>query len=103
MSSDESFGGGSVALPAHFGNFAGQLELQPHNVIHTVIGGQRGFMSDPNCAARDPIFYLHHANIDRLWEAWLRQAGGRVNPTTDVWLQTSFTFFDEHGQQVMLT
>jgi len=28
-------------------------------------------MSDPNTAARDPIFWLHHANLDRLWEAWL--------------------------------
>ena len=102
--SSESFGGSSVALPAHFGTFAGQLEQQPHNVIHTVIGGPTGFMSDPNCAARDPIFYLHHANIDRLWEAWLRQGGGRANPTTDVvWLRTSFTFFDEHGQPVTLT
>jgi len=96
---DESFGGGAIALPDHAGSFAGQLELQPHNVIHNVIGG---FMSDPNCAARDPLFYLHHANIDRLWEAWLRQ-GGHVNPTNDVWLKTRFTFFDEHSQPVGLT
>jgi hypothetical protein len=102
-SSAESFGGGTVGLPVHLGTFAGQLEFQPHNVLHTVIGGPTGFMSDPNCAARDPIFFVHHANIDRLWEAWLRQGGGRVNPTMDSWLRTSFTFFDEHGQPVMLT
>jgi tyrosinase len=102
-SSAESFGGSAVALPVHFGTFAGLLEFQPHNVIHTVVGGPTGFMSDPNCAARDPIFFVHHANIDRLWEAWLRQGGGRVNPTSNVWLRTPFTFFDEHGQPVTLT
>jgi tyrosinase len=97
----ESFGGAAIALPAHLGTFVGQLEDQPHNVIHITLGG---FMSDPNCAARDPIFYLHHANIDRLWEVWLRQGGGRVNPTTnDVWLTTPFTFFDENGARVTIT
>jgi tyrosinase len=101
--SDESFGGGLIAQPVHFGTFSGQLELQPHNVIHVAIGGDTGFMSDPNCAARDPIFFLHHANIDRLWEAWLRQGGGRMNPATEVWLRTPFTFFNEYGQQVTLT
>jgi tyrosinase len=28
-------------------------------------------MSSFDTAARDPIFWLHHSNIDRLWEAWL--------------------------------
>ena len=27
-------------------------------------------MSDPGLAALDPIFYLHHANIDRMWAVW---------------------------------
>lgn len=35
-------------------------------------------MSDPDTAGLDPIFWLHHGNIDRLWEVW------RGNPTTDV-------------------
>jgi len=29
-------------------------------------------------AAQDPIFYLHHSNIDRWWNLWLKQGGGRT-------------------------
>jgi tyrosinase len=36
-----------------------------------MIGGD-GWMSDPDKAALDPIFWLHHANIDRLWAAWTK-------------------------------
>ena len=36
----------------------------------------------------DPIFWLHHANIDRLWEVWT--IGGGTNPTLKVWLDRSF-------------
>ena len=58
-------------------------------------------MADPAFAARDPIFFLHHANVDRLWNHWLAQGGGRQDPTSDqVWMNTMFTFFDENGQQV---
>jgi tyrosinase len=35
------------------------------------VSGITGFMSDPDFAALDPIFWLHHCNIDRLWAAWL--------------------------------
>lgn len=59
--------GGSV-------NGAGTLERNPHNLVHIMIGGvtgTTGFMSDPDYAALDPIFWLHHCNIDRLWAAWL--------------------------------
>jgi len=61
-------------------------------------------MGDPNTSARDPIFYLHHANIDRLWKRWLDRGSGRQDPTGDqVWMNTMFTFFDEKGQQVQKT
>lgn len=60
-------------------------------------------MSDPNLAARDPIFWLHHANIDRLWKHWLVQGDGRANPTDDAWATEAFTFFDENGTEVSLT
>jgi tyrosinase len=41
-------------------------------------------MSGFNTAARDPIFWLHHANIDRLWEAWLALED-HANPTGSRW------------------
>jgi tyrosinase len=42
-------------------------------------------MTDPDLAALDPIFYLHHCNIDRMWAAW--NAKGNANPTDQNWLK----------------
>lgn len=42
------------------------IESGPHNPVHNLIGNAMATMQSPN----DPIFYLHHANIDRLWHAW---------------------------------
>ncbi|HEV2844542.1 MAG TPA: tyrosinase family protein, partial [Thermoanaerobaculia bacterium] len=98
-----SFGGQTVPQPTHFSGVFGQLESQPHNIIHVLVGGQNGWMSDPNLAARDPIFWLHHANIDRLWNVWKARGGGRVDPTAQNWLDQVFVFFDENGQRVELT
>ena len=105
------FGGGKVG-PQHFGNFAntGALEQTPHNDIHVELVGanpvgqcQGGFMIDPNCAALDPIFWLHHANIDRLWNVWLASGGTRVNPPDSSWRNTSFVFYDETGAEVTMS
>ncbi|MBN1209191.1 MAG: tyrosinase family protein [Myxococcaceae bacterium] len=43
-----------------------QISTRTHNRGHNFIGGHmsRGF--SPN----DPIFWLHHANVDRLWANW---------------------------------
>lgn len=69
--------GGSQTGFEQFGpdGSGGALELDPHNTIHVMIGGLGGFMGDPNYAALDPLFWLHHCNIDRLWSAWLGQSG----------------------------
>ena len=99
-----SFGGRYVSAPRHFSDGGGELENQPHNVMHVVIGGTGGWMSDPRLAARDPIFWLHHANIDRLWKRWLAEGGGRADPDSDTnWTDTSFRFFDESGAAVDIT
>ncbi|VXB87684.1 tyrosinase family protein [Massilia sp. 9I] len=37
-----------------------------HNPVHDLIGGIMATMQSP----LDPIFYLHHANVDRLTHAW---------------------------------
>jgi tyrosinase len=51
---------------------------QMHNRVHVWVGGDMGPGSSPN----DPVFYLNHCNIDRLWEAWLTQRGRTYLPTT---------------------
>jgi len=102
------FGGGQ-SDPTQFGQFTGALENRPHNVVHDLIGGptsgacQGGLMSDPNCAAQDPIFWLHHANIDRLWTNWIGQGGGRTNPSESAWLNQEFTFYDENAKPVQMS
>jgi tyrosinase len=82
------FGGVDTGF-SHGGQVHGGIETQPHDWVHGLVGGSDpqspdpqspvpGLMSDPDTAGLDPIFWLHHANIDRLWEVW------RQNPTTDV-------------------
>jgi tyrosinase len=83
------FGGRKTGF-AHGGGISGNLESNPHNQVHVDVGGINsdqtvwGLMSDPDIAALDPIFYLHHSNIDRMWAAW--NANGNSNPTDPDWL-----------------
>jgi tyrosinase len=60
--------GGPTTGWNHVEGRPGVLEISPHGGVHVGVGG---WMSDFNTAARDPVFWLHHSNIDRLWEAWL--------------------------------
>ncbi|MEO8961801.1 MAG: tyrosinase family protein [Ginsengibacter sp.] len=49
-----------------------------HGAVHVWVGGTMGFVST---AAADPIFWMHHANIDRLWWDWYNSpAGAGKNP-----------------------
>jgi tyrosinase len=43
-------------------------------------------MSDPDTAGLDPIFWLHHANIDRLWEVWRQNPPTDANPSDPNWV-----------------
>src|ERR1700744_3946934 len=38
-----------------------------HNEIHDKTGGDSGHMSSLDVSAFDPVFWLHHANVDRLF------------------------------------
>jgi tyrosinase len=97
-------GFGGIKTPFHHGDDAGTfgvLESQPHGGVHVAVGGGEsssdplkwGLMTNPDTAALDPIFWLHHANIDRLWNVWLRQKrhpgdppDAFKNPTDADWL-----------------
>ncbi|TLS31353.1 hypothetical protein PpBr36_02685 [Pyricularia pennisetigena] len=51
----------------NFESFAGLIEGWPHAYGHNGVGA---VMSDVGPAPGDPIFFLHHAFIDRNWWRW---------------------------------
>ena len=97
-------------------NYNGQLEGRPHNIIHVRVGGftdpndplQAGLMTNPDTAALDPIFWLHHANIDRLWESWRLPApdgSSQRDPlNSPEWTShREFAFAGVGGERVVMT
>jgi tyrosinase len=50
--------------------------IRMHNRIHVWVGGDMGPASSPN----DPVFYLNHCNVDRLWEGWMTRRGRTYVP-----------------------
>lgn len=91
------FGGPETGF-SHQGRPHGHLEYKPHDLVHVEIGGAMG---NPKSAALDPIFWLHHANIDRLWQVWINQ-GERFNPREANWLDRKFPFHNSAGQLEMM-
>jgi tyrosinase len=53
------------------GSFRLALEGPLHGPIHNWIGRDMATSTSPN----DPVFFLHHANVDRIWRAWQQQNG----------------------------
>ncbi len=47
-----------------------------HNQVHLWVGGDMAPASSPN----DPVFFVHHCNVDRIWEGWMRRNGRRYAP-----------------------
>jgi hypothetical protein len=79
----------------------GDFERGVHGQIHVNTGGFMGNFMSPV----DPLFWLHHANLDRLWDIWLQRWGsegrdpfrlGAGRPKFDA---EKFVFFcDAHGR-----
>jgi tyrosinase len=57
-------------------------------------------MAEFSTVGADPIFYLHHANIDRIWESWNRL--GNTNPTDPKYLNRKFAYGDRSGKRADL-
>ena len=47
--------------------------INMHGLVHDYLGGP---MSIGGPAANDPVFYLHHTNVDRIFERWLQKYNG---------------------------
>jgi tyrosinase len=86
--------------------FTGRLECAPHDNVHNNVGG---WMANVPAAAGDPIFFVHHCQVDRLYASWAAQkgivynwgAGGDANdPDQCTWINRMASFVDEKGQLV---
>jgi hypothetical protein len=76
--------------------FSSTLENGPHGSVHVDVGGFSGDMGAFETAARDPVFYAHHSNVDKCWVDWVKADPGHTNPTTAAWLNKSYGFYDEN-------
>ncbi|MDQ3986728.1 MAG: tyrosinase family protein [Actinomycetota bacterium] len=80
---DEDFMPTSAELDAvmernRFKGFQYRLEML-HGSVHVAVGGTMETASSP----ADPLFWLHHANIDRLWARWQSQHRGQKPSNSD--------------------
>ena len=57
----------SISLNSLYTSFTSALETQAHNGVHNWCNGT---VSAPPTASQDPIFWLIHANVDRIWDKW---------------------------------
>jgi tyrosinase len=97
-----TFGGGERSIPSFDGDERGLLEDVPHGAVHALVGNdydqagrlvRSGWMGSFYTAGLDPVFWLHHANVDRLWQVWLDLDPTHRNPTADpAWVDASFSF-----------
>jgi len=55
--------------------FNNSVQLGPHNLGHNFIGGSML----TGASSIDPIFYIHHAMVDKVWRDWYED-----NPTANV-------------------
>ncbi|KAJ3361470.1 hypothetical protein HDU91_003896 [Kappamyces sp. JEL0680] len=78
---DAGFGpavlGSVITSASTFKNFQDAVE-SPHGLIHNMIGGNIGDFSYPR-SPNEPIFFLHHAFVDKLWWLWQKCAPANAN------------------------
>ena len=89
------------------------LEGMPHNNVHNYIGGVGPLDPGPYGSMTnflspvDPIFFLHHSNMDRLWDVWTRKQQALKLPylptgnDLETLSEEPFLFYvDGHGKPV---
>ncbi|HEX8407374.1 MAG TPA: tyrosinase family protein [Thermoanaerobaculia bacterium] len=82
--------------------FQNAIQDNVHGYVHcTVIDCPVTDMGAVGYSANDPIFWAHHANIDRMWDCWTSL--GNANPTDPSYLSQSFSYVDATGALVTNT
>ena len=109
-----------------YADFNRQIDQRPHGLMHVYLGGaingdlgifnpiynrteddggepQYGLMTNVPSAGFDPIFWMHHGNIDRLWAQWTKET--HVTLTQDELEKVSwpYQFFEPNGEVTAYT
>lgn len=86
---------------------AGTVERGSHTGVHAWVGDPRSpageNMGNFYSVGRDPLFFCHHTNVDRLWSIWrdLRDRAGKPKDFKESdWLDADFLFYDENAELV---
>ncbi|KAL8508607.1 hypothetical protein ACS0TY_019016 [Phlomoides rotata] len=85
----------------------GAPERGSHSAVHVWVGDPREKLGEDMgtfySAGRDPLFYCHHANVDRMWAIWEHLPSKEIPDkkiTDPDFLNSSFLFYDENAQLV---
>lgn len=92
-----------AALDAFYGTAknAGKSFSNSHALPHNYAGG---WMWHIHHSSRQPLFYAHHGNVDRMWHEWTKKqtSGKPVMPASTTFQNTYFRFPDENGRWVKI-
>lgn len=101
--------------------FSKSLEIAPHGYMHNLIGGgyaspsekyynqiyqtnMSGLMANVPSAGFDPVFWLHHSMVDRIWESWDVSAYGQRPTLEDLKANPwPYEFITPNGDHVTYT
>ncbi len=78
----------TLALGSDFSSFR-SMESDPHDPSHWMTGGWGNPLSSVPTAVQDPLFFLLHCNVDRLWAKW--------QWTYDQWDPTDSSAYEPQG------
>lgn len=100
--------------------FCLNINAAPHGAMHDYIGAgndttgllkfnnpitnsvtNTGLMGWVPTAGFDPVFWLHHSNIDRIWQQWTNSENGQMVTIEELKsVEWPYVFFDENGKKV---
>jgi tyrosinase len=95
---------GIINNSSDYFQFGTNLENQPHNFVHNNPSG--AIMNDRLYSPTDPVFWLHHSNLDRAWLRWTQVPGHQnpqenQSPAIDRWLNTTLPGFEQFPKRLV--
>jgi hypothetical protein len=70
-----------------FSNFSKTLEIGIHGLYHSKLTFTMNTVYSPN----EPLFFLHHGFIDKLWNEWQTHMNDNLNFDSDLYSNKNFT------------